>query len=363
MRLDVNKLMKRENETVQEYLGNRASRYMDSVMNQEYFDGTDQCLTELLSAEDLKRLKNHIYELMQPTIESGISYMINAKKLAEMGEDYASECKLLIWRNFFRYNNPKYIQCDNDFTFGTFIKPYLLEPIRKTYCQHKEISSGQSRKAQMINKAKSYIRAMECKEDEAISEEEIAEYICKVLNNAISVKDVRNTILEMQGKEHYDVYKEYSKKSKEDEIYIKEEAILQDFREFLNGMRPMQQFIFLQSFGYVSHRFENVPITQLIADPYFVRLVKADEVGRNHVEKKDRYTVKRAKKNLERAGAWHLEDVECVDVRFVSNERHRAKEHLLQLVQEKEYSEEEIRANLFGLLEELEEQFEEMLGI
>ena len=127
------------------------------------------------------------------------------------------------------------------------------------------------------------------------------------------------------------------------------------FREFLNGMRPMQQFIFLQSFGYVSHRFENVPITQLIADPYFVRLVKADEVGRNHVEKKDRYTVKRAKKNLE--------DVECVDVRFVSNERHRAKEHLLQLVQEKEYSEDEIRANLFSLLEELEEQFEDMLGI
>ena len=167
MRLDLNKLMKRENETVQEYLGNRASRYMDSVMNQECFDGMDQCLAELLSTEELEKLKNHIYELMQPTVEAGISYMINSRKLAEMGEDYASECKLLIWRNFFRYNNPKYKKSDNNYTFGTFIKPYLLEPIRKTYCQHKEITSCQSRKAQMINKSKSYIRAMESKEDEA----------------------------------------------------------------------------------------------------------------------------------------------------------------------------------------------------
>lgn len=65
----------------------------------------------------------------------------------------------------------------------------------------------------------------------------------------------------------------------------------------------MQLFIFLQNCGYVSHRFENVQITQLIANPYFVCAVKADEVGKNHVEKKDCYTVKRAKKKLERAFA------------------------------------------------------------
>lgn len=128
-------------------------------------------------------------------------------------------------------------------------------------------------------------------------------------------------------------------------------------------MRPMQQFIFLQYFGYTSQRFENVSITQLIADPYFVRIVKADEVGRNHIKQKDSYTVKRAKKNLEKAGSWQLENVECVDVRFVSNERYRAKEHLLKLVQEREYSEEEVKANLFGLLEVLEEQIDEMFGL
>lgn len=79
--------------------------------------------------------------------------------------------------------------------------------------------------------------------------------------------------------------------------------------------------------------------------------------------KKDRYTVKRAKKNLERAGAWHLEDVECVDVRFVSNERHRAKEHLQQLVQEKYIPKRKLEPIYFAFLEELEELFEEMLGI
>lgn len=216
----------------------------------------------------------------------------------------------------------------------------------------------------MVNKAKNYIRGKAGKSDENISEEEIAENIQYISSSrTMTVDKVKSTIIEMQGREYLDAYKEYAKAHHEDEIFIKESYITRDFKAFLSEMRPMQQFIFLQYFGYTSQRFENVSITQLIADPYFVRIVKADEVGRNHIKQKDSYTVKRAKKNLEKAGSWQLENVECVDVRFVSNERYRAKEHLLKLVQEREYSEEEVKANLFGLLEVLEEQIEEMFGL
>ena len=144
MRSELNKFMKRDNETVQEYLGNRASRYMDSVMNGEYLEDTDVLLEEVLNADEIERLKNHIYELMQPTVDAGIIHMINSRKISDMGDDYASECKLLIWKNIFRYNNPKYKTSENSYTLGTFIKPYLLEPIRRTFCQHKELSELQS---------------------------------------------------------------------------------------------------------------------------------------------------------------------------------------------------------------------------
>ena len=364
MRLELNKFMKRDNETVQEYLGNRASRYMDSVMNGEYLEGTELLLSDILTAEETKRLKNHIYELMQPTVDAGIAHMINSRKISDMGDDYASECKLLIWKNIFRYNNPKYKASENSYTLGTFIKPYLLEPIRRTFCQHKELSELQSREAQMVNKAKSYIRGKAGKSDESISEEEIAENIQYISSSrTMTVDKVKSTIIEMQGREYLDAYKEYAKKSIEDEIFIREDNIVADFKAFLSEMRPMQQFIFLQYFGYATHRFEDIPMTQLVVDPYFVRIVKADEVGRNHVERKDSYTVKRARQNFEKAGTWNLSDVECVNVRFVSNERFRAKERLVKLVKEKDYSEDEIKANLFGLLEKLEGQIEEMFGL
>lgn len=109
-------------------------------------------------------------------------------------------------------------------------------------------------------------------------------------------------------------------------------------------MRLMQQVIFLQNYGYLGQLFEDMSIMQLVLEPVFVKVVKSDTVGSKHIKMNEN-------------------NVEVVDVRFVSNERGRSKKHLLELVQRMDYSMKEVKVNLFGLLIELEEQMKELFGI
>lgn len=155
-----------------------------------------------------------------------------------------------------------------------------------------------------------------------------------VTENPLSLKEINRTLNEYIVEYSFDDGEKRQEKGIEDEILISEEAIERSFAELIANMRPMQKYIFLQSYGFCSNEHDGMKSNVIGYDPVLIKLGKEDENGQAHIDPEDD----------------HLDD------RYIRKEKERITIRVRKLVEKMEYNEAEIRANLIPLLQDLQDE-------
>ena len=75
-------------------------------------------------------------------------------------------------------------------------------------------------------------------------------------------------------------------------MIISNEGGKNTFKYFVNALRPMQRFIFCQSFGFCSDKYDDISLNQLVCDPDFLKIVKNDHIGAKHINVSDMFIEK-----------------------------------------------------------------------
>lgn len=226
-----------------------------------------------------------------------------------------------------------YLPCHN--CIDTFVKVYVKDAIRKTRAQERGYKSRLDRKRRKIAKAKAKAAVLLAIKEEEVDAEDIYECMPLVTDNPLSLNEIKRTLNEYLVEYSFNDSDNAKEKGIEDKILISEECIEKDFAEFIANMRPMQKYIFLQSYGFCSNKHENMKSNVIGFDPVLVRLGKEDENGQAHI-KSD--------------GDEYLEE------RYIRKEKERITIRMRRLIEKMEYTDTELRTNLMPLLYELQEE-------
>lgn len=311
----------------------RAAKIMDSIENENVYDGI--CFAKTLSGDEVQQFKDYVGTLIMPYIESEIEHCIHVGKINDIEEDTYQNLALLVYKNFSSYNNSKTKEYGETYDFATFVKLYTNDAIRSTRAQERGYKSRLDRKRRKIAKSKAKAAAVLGKREGEVTAEEIYRFMPYVTENPLSLKEIKRSIEEYLVDHSLDSCECSSEQGIEDEILIVEEYIEKDFREFIEKMRPMQKYIFLQSYGFCSNKHESMKSNAIGYDPYLLDLAREDVKGQAHIK---------------------CEEEEYVEDRYIRKEKERMTIRIRKLIDKMEYSETELRANLMPLLYELQEE-------
>ena len=311
----------------------RLAKAMDSVVNGTEFEG--MVLSEVMSQKETQDLKDYVGNLIMPYIVDEIKHCMHLGQVNNMEEDVLQNLALLVYSKFPTYNNSKTKEYGEIYDFSTFIKIYVKDAVRKTRAQERGYKSRLNRKRRKIAKARAKAAELLNIKEEDVAVEDIYAYMPLVTDNPLSFHEIKRTMNEYLIDYLFDDTGNAKDKGIEDEILLAEDNIVEDFKAFIDNLRPMQKYIFLQSYGFCSNKHEKMKSNVIGLDPVLVMLGREDENGQAHITE------------------------EQLEARYIRKEKERLTNKMRKLVEKMDYTETEIRANLMPLLNELQEEMRE----
>lgn len=337
-------------ETRDEYL-TRAAKVLDNI---------HKGIIEM-SASDLQQFKNVIGEVMMPVILDIATHCRVTGKINNIEDDFIQNLSMKIFLKLPDFNNSKTKEYGETYRFSTFVNLYVDDAIRLTRAKEKGYSPRMDRKRRMIAKAIAKAANDLNKKEEDVTVEEIFLFMPDVTKNPLTIKDIERTIDASKPMFYLDEL-DQAEDGVEDKIVIEEEAIKNDFRRFLDGFRPLQQYFFIQGIGFCADKYDDVHTKQLACDPKIVALCKEDAVGAGHI-RRGAFRIDRLKMDNKYIDAATYDDIEYVEERFIRDEKGRMNNRFRKMVREGEYTEQEIIANLIPVLNEYKEEFAGKYGL
>lgn len=308
-----------------------AAKAMDSIRNGSEYEGV--VLSDVMTSEEIKTFTDYVGELIMPYIKEAV--MNNYAKVDRMEEDTIQNLAMQIFKNFDKFNNSKTKEYGETFEFSTFVKLYLKDAIRKTRAQERGYKERLDRKRRKIARARALAAETLCIDAEGVSVEQIYEFMPLVTTEPLSLSEIHRTLNEYIIEYSMDDDNHYNEEDCYDDIHITEDEIVKKFQTFFSKMRPMQKYIFLQTYGFCSKCHQKLVSNEIGFDPVLIMLGKEDENGQAHI-KQD--------------GGEHL------DAHYIRKEKERMTIRMRKLVKEMDYDEEQLRSNLFPLIYELQEE-------
>lgn len=302
---------------------------------EEYEEETSE--VDNWSKADIERYKDYVWRIMQPTVDEIGRYFGNRLYRYQGIEDFIANLYMNIWKNFYRYNNPKYKSSKTtEYSFHTFVSNYVAGTLRVTYTYDHGYSKRLHDYMLLVRKTKMYIAAEKNINMDDITAEEVFEVMPKVTEMPLSLNTIKKVMAAVQPKfsiSNGDV--DIAENGPYDEIDYGDDSLIALMEEFLNSMRPMQQFIFLQNYGFCSLKYEKMSIKEMGYDDYFVSLCREDKVGKNHICHGNLLINKPRIKAEERCEKVEIKDVDYVSEKYIRNERDRSRKKLITLVKER----------------------------
>lgn len=341
----------------------RMSKVVDSIRNGIEVDEVNY--QKLLSKEEMEEFKNYLFEVMLPIIKKEGQYYVKKNKLNRIKDDYMNQLFLEVWNNFHKYNNDAYTSLVDTCAFSTFVKVYTRDPARKVINSEEGRSKYVGYKMNMINKTIRYMTEQLGVNPDEITPEDIQMFMPNVSTLELSLNDIISTINHMNYRVQLEDYMETENPEDNlDEMVISNENGKNTFKVFINALRPMQRFIFCQSFGFCSDKYDDISLNQLVCDPDFLKIVKGDHIGAKHITKGNVFIEKPRVNGFEvKDGPWELANVEHIDVNFVTHQRVRCNKLIVKFVQENELDEYDVKANLAELLREVWAELSDEFGL
>lgn len=320
-----------ENENWDDYL-TRMAEAMDSVENRlPYKDGPS--LAETMSGAEIEEMKHEIWKQIEEPLSDAAHYVIYMTNLNQLEEDYRQELSMEVWKNFCRFNNPRYGKSSGRFTFVTFISIYVKPALRRVIGRSEGYGRRTSDKIHLVGRARKRILEQEPDRDPyQISADELLSVFPEITKQNVSRDDLAMLLYAMMPEVNVDSVEGdpalACEMEKPDLPDPEVERMARDFvKEF--RMRPLQIFVFLQNYGFCDAAYERLSSKQLGEDPLFLKICMEDRIGSRHIGK-------------------------CgVDDKFIRNERDRARKHLAQMIREKGLTREDLEDTLGPVLERM----------
>lgn len=146
-------LFNEKKENINRYLS-RAARWYDVIQNGATYDEAECWLVEEMDADGRKEVMDYVFGVMYKTIIEVANYHIHHWNLYDIEDDYINEFSLEIYRNFYRYNNPKYGSISRDYSFMTFVASYAGSPARLVRRRQKGYAKCFDDNRRLIKRAK-----------------------------------------------------------------------------------------------------------------------------------------------------------------------------------------------------------------
>ena len=342
----------------------RMAKVIDSIRNGSVAeDGINY--RAALSVEEKKEVENYVFAVMLPTIKEEGSYYVRKNNLQNVSDSYLNHLYEEVWINFHKFNNPLYKKTDGTCAFRTFVKMYVKEPARTTINKENGTSKAAGYYKRLVKNTQNYICREKGKSLSSITAEDIFEEMHNVSTTQLSLELIKKILAGMQVKTSIeDIENDSNYSSEMDELYIASENVMQAFETFMKKLRPLQQFIFCQNYGFCSNKYDGISIAQLVCDPDFLKIVKEDNIGKKHLTISDvQIDEPRVNGFVMQEGPIILNNVEHIDVNFVSHQRVRCKNLIVNFVKENELDEYDVMSSLTKLLDETWDELSSKYGL
>lgn len=345
-------------ENVNSYLS-RAALAVDSIDNGTKIGG--KSLRDVWSIGEIEEFKSYVWRIMQPIIDTTIRYVIRTSHMSELADDFTSEFYTLIWKNFYKYNNQE--SRNTSYVFSTFINCYIPEARKEAFRLANGYSKRMHDKIRKIEKTKKYIVDSFGVKYDDIKPEDIFMFMSEVSDVPLSLRDIKETIRVTQPKYSIDTMETGEEQMMEVSYSVADPAFTDCIIEFVRSMRPIQQFIFLQNYGFCDVRFSEITIKQMSVNEIFVELCREDKFARKNIKHGDLKIERPRTVEGEKQQMLEITDVDYVSEKFIRNERDRARKNLINMVMNQGYEPEDFEGNISIVLDELWNELVRELGI
>lgn len=318
----------KENENM--YL-TRAARWYDVIFHDGKYEESDCCLVEQMNAEEQRELVNYVYGIMEHNIREIGNYCVRTWNMYDIEEDFRNQFAMEVFRQFHKFNNPKYNESDWMYSFSTFIQIYAKDPARIVRRRDKGFSKRLDDRRKVVKKARERAAFKLNKDLDDVTVDEIQAYISEVSVVELSPQIIIDTMAAttaILSVEHLDDF---------DRCYVEEEVTFLDpvnekiITDFIDGLRPLERFIFLQNYEFCSDRFLGLTTYQLGCDEYFMRLCLKDKLGRHHLKIENDY-------------------FEHIDDKFIRNQRDSVRNRFKKVILESDIEENDLAGKIYEVM-------------
>ena len=242
-------------------------------------------LKEILSEYEKSELREYVFSIMYPVIEK-VGLKVSGQYDIKEPYGVVDNIAMAVLKDFHKYNNERYMDGNYKYPFYVFVMARSRGAIRDEHMMELSLSRRTYDKLRKIERARRYASKKYDMDEYEVNSKTISvwykalfgeEIVCQEVDQILNFVFPKKDIELIQG----DLPKE------DDEI---EKLIVEDMevRDVLHKayaqMRPVEQFIILQQFGFCSDRYKDLSVRQLCCDSDFVRLASMDKVAMLNVE-------------------------------------------------------------------------------
>lgn len=343
----------------------RMAKVIDSIRNGVEAPEFGFSLRELLSEGEKREVEDYVFNIMLPTIKEEGCYYIRKNGMKAIADDYLNQLYLEVWKNFHKFNNPSYKETEGTCSFRTFVKIYTKDPARTVTNNENGVSKRAGYKKSIIKKTQRYITNNYGIDVDDITAEDIFANMKEVSATQLSVNDIAKTMSLMMSRAGMeDIENNCDYATEMEELYIASQKITDIFHAFVNKLRPMQRFIFCQNFGFCSEKYDDITLAQLACDADFLKIVKEDVIGKKHLVTSDvQIDAPRKNGSVIQGGPIVLCNVEHIDVNFITHQRVRCRDLIVEFVKEKGLDEYDVMSSLTQILGETWDELSTQYGL
>ena len=281
-------LFNKDKESENMYL-TRAARWYDVIFHEGKYRDSDCWLIEQMSQEEKREIVNYVYGIMERHIEEMGNYCVRTWNMYDIEEDFRNQFAMEVFRHFHKFNNPKYNESDWFYSFSTFIQIYAKDPARIVRRKQKGFTKRLDDRRKVVKKARQYAAAKYDKAYDDVTVDEIQTCIADVSKVPFTPQNIIDTIAATTAVMSLEEKEDYERSYNEEELTFLDPAFEKIITEFIDELRPLEKFIFLQNYEFCSDRFMGLTTYQLGCDECFMRLCLKDKLGKQHLKIENDY--------------------------------------------------------------------------
>ena len=320
-------------ERLQDYL-TRIAKALDKIRTEKLNPNLSDSKRKELNQEE-SEIRNYITGLMEDDFWGRSRKAKNKYNVVVDVGIIFSYLSMEVLDHLYKYNNPKYMEPNQKYSFDAFVAPYVLSAIDKA--NGEDIGNKPLRKKiSHVKKTIDWVSINIEKNPENVTASEIYKYQHMTGDKMhLSEAVIKDTLLNHMTKEYYyESDSQYEPSAEDDHSIIENEEAINCVKGFLEGLTEVKRYLFLQKMSGIDKADS---YKTLSLNKKFMEYAQKDELYKMHLKKED-LSFASSPRTMKT-----VNNVVCVDPEFLSNQMQRMKKQFARMVNpDKEISKEDL---------------------